>query len=153
MASTQLVPAHQSQTEEMVFRVVKKIVLDSLTTPHSKAAYSQSIDIFLSWYVNVWRAGLSKVAVHAYRQYLIDKGYSPGTVNARLSAVKRLAFEAADSGFFPVAGPRAKHPTASGTRYLDSIGRQKFRPVVRADRVRIAAAGSDGPGFQAHCAA
>lgn len=34
-----------------------------------------------------------------YRFHLEERGLAPGTTNVRMAAVRRLAFEAADSGF------------------------------------------------------
>ena len=97
----ELITAAQTQNEDMVFSAVKKLVLDSLTTENSKASYSRSIDGFLKFYTQVWRAGLNKACVNAYKSYLVERGYSPATVNVRLAAIRRLSFEAADSGYLP----------------------------------------------------
>jgi len=41
---------------------------------------------------------LSKTVVTRYRIYLEDRLLAPGTINVRLAAVRRLAYEAADTG-------------------------------------------------------
>src|SRR5438094_6401456 len=40
----------------------------------------------------------SKVVVTRYRIYLEERRLAPGTINGRLAAVRRLAYEAADAG-------------------------------------------------------
>jgi hypothetical protein len=44
------------------------------------------------------RLGLNRTVVLRYRIHLEQKLYAPATINLRLAAVRRLAFEAADSG-------------------------------------------------------
>ena len=53
-----------------------------------------------SWSGIVPSRGLSfsKTAVLRYRMHLESRNLAPGTVNLRLGAVRRLAYEAADCG-------------------------------------------------------
>lgn len=78
---------------------LKNLVLDAVTSPESKRAYGRGLDHFLQW---VQRekptSGFSKATVQKYRTHLIDSGLSSSTVNLQLTAVRRLATEAADNG-------------------------------------------------------
>lgn len=79
---------------------IKALVIDGLNSPHSKTAYAHAIDDFIAWYTNSGAPGLSKATVNAYKAQLLENsGYAPSTINLRLSAVRRLAAEAADNGF------------------------------------------------------
>ncbi len=54
------------------------------------------------------RLALNRAVVLCYRMQLESRGLAPGTVNLRLAAVRRLAYEAADSGLLspePVPKP------------------------------------------------
>src|SRR5262249_37964203 len=76
----------------------KAAVLSSLRSPKSQRAYRHSIDEFISWYCPDPRLSFNKTVVTRYRIHLESRPLAPGTVNVRLGAVRRLAYEAADSG-------------------------------------------------------
>jgi hypothetical protein len=76
----------------------KSAVLVSLRSPESQRSYRRSIDDFVHWYCSEPRLSFNKTVVTRYRIYLEDQHLAPGTVNVRLAAVRRLAYEAADSG-------------------------------------------------------
>ena len=56
------------------------------------------MDQFITWYCSEPRLALNKTVVLRFRLYLESLGLAAGTVNQRLAAVRRLAYEAADSG-------------------------------------------------------
>jgi integrase len=53
---------------------------------------------FVDWYCSEPRLALNRTVVLRYRTYLEARQLAPGTINLRLGAVRRLAYEAADSG-------------------------------------------------------
>ena len=57
----------------------------------------QSMSLSL-WYCSEPRLAFNKTVVLRYRIHLEERGLAPGTINVRMAAVRRLAFEAADSG-------------------------------------------------------
>src|SRR6516164_2158636 len=77
---------------------VKSAVLVSLRSPESQRSYRRSIDDFVCWYCSEPRLSFNKTVVTRYRIHLEDKLLAPGTINVRLAAVRRLAYEAADTG-------------------------------------------------------
>src|ERR1700720_4610955 len=76
----------------------KAAVLNSLTSPDAQRGYRHAIDEFVDWYCSEPRLALNRTVVLRYRSYLEARLLAPGTVNLRLGAVRRLAYEAADSG-------------------------------------------------------
>jgi integrase len=76
----------------------KAAVLGSLRSAESKRGYEHSIHEFISWYCSEPRLAFNKTVVTRYRTYLEGRLLAPGTINVRLAAVRRLAYEAADSG-------------------------------------------------------
>ena len=56
------------------------------------------IDEFIEWYCSEPRLSFNKAVVTRYRIYLESRQLAPNTINGRLAAVRRLAYEAADSG-------------------------------------------------------
>jgi integrase len=56
------------------------------------------IDEFVAWYCSEPRLAFNRTVVLRYRFHLEERGLAPGTINVRMAAVRRLAYEAADSG-------------------------------------------------------
>jgi len=77
---------------------VKSAVLISLRSPESQRSCRRSIDDFVCWYCSEPRLSFNKTVVTRYRIHLEDRLLAPGTINVRLAAVRRLAYEAADTG-------------------------------------------------------
>jgi site-specific recombinase XerD len=76
----------------------KTAVLNSLTNFDSQRGYRHAIDEFVDWYCSEPRLALNRTVVMRYRSYLELRQLAPGTINLRLGAVRRLAYEAADCG-------------------------------------------------------
>jgi hypothetical protein len=72
-------------------------VLNSLTSVDGQRGYGHAIDEFVDWYCSEPRLALNKTVVLRYRNFLEARLLAPGTINLRLGAVRRLAYEAADS--------------------------------------------------------
>jgi hypothetical protein len=78
--------------------LAKTAVLASLRSPGSRRCYEHAIAEFIDWYCSEPRLGFNKAVVTRYRMYLESRRLAPGTVNLRLAAIRRLAYEAADTG-------------------------------------------------------
>jgi site-specific recombinase XerD len=78
--------------------VARSAVLNSLSCPDAQRGYRHAIDEFVDWYCSEPRLSFSKTVVTRYRMHLESRGLAPGTINLRLGAVRRLAYEAADCG-------------------------------------------------------
>src|SRR5262252_3040425 len=76
----------------------RSAVLNSLRSPESQRSYRHAIDDFVCWYCSEPRLAFNKTVVTRYRIHLESRQLAPGTINVRLAAVRRLAYEAADSG-------------------------------------------------------
>jgi hypothetical protein len=76
----------------------KSAVLNSLTSPSSQRSYDHAIREFIDWYCSEPRLAFNKTVVTRYRISLEQRQYAPSTINLRLAAVRRLAYEAADCG-------------------------------------------------------
>jgi site-specific recombinase XerD len=76
----------------------RNAVLNSLTNSDSQRGYKHAIDEFVDWYCSEPRLALNRTVVMRYRSFLELRQLAPGTVNLRLGAVRRLAYEAADCG-------------------------------------------------------
>lgn len=87
----------------------KNTVLNSLTSLQSRRSYRHAMEEFIDWYCSEPRLALNRAVVLRYRLQLENAPMAPATINVRLAAVRRLAYEAADSGLLSpdlVAGIR-----------------------------------------------
>jgi site-specific recombinase XerD len=76
----------------------KTAVLNSLTSSDAQRGYRHAIDEFVDWYCSEPRLAFNRIVVLRYRSHLESRQLAPGTINLRLGAVRRLAYEAADCG-------------------------------------------------------
>jgi hypothetical protein len=76
----------------------KTAVLRSLGSPDSRRGYRHAIDEFVAWYCSEPRLAFNKTVVLRYRFHLEQRGLAPATINVRMADVRRLGYEAADSG-------------------------------------------------------
>jgi len=92
---TSLVPA--PRTSE--WQRLKALVLDTVSSPITRRVYNLGLDEFIAWYGQQPRpGGLTKAIVTAWRVALEARGLGPVSINVRLTAVRKLAAEAADNG-------------------------------------------------------
>ena len=76
----------------------KSAVLNSLGSPESRRSYEFAIRNFVHWYCSEPRLALNRIVVTRYRMQLEQLHLAPSTINQRLAAVRRLAYEASDAG-------------------------------------------------------
>ena len=116
-----------------------KLVTDGLESQHSKRAYERALTDFFVWWEGQKRPGLNKAIVQSYKAHLGGQGLSPSSINQRLSAVKKLAAEAADNGF--LAGDtangiaRVKGAKMSGVRSGNWLTQEKAQALLDAPDV------------------
>jgi hypothetical protein len=76
----------------------KSSVLNSLTSADAQRGYRHAIDEFVEWYCSEPRLSFNRTVVLRYRMHLEARKLAPGTINLRLGAIRRLAYEASDCG-------------------------------------------------------
>jgi hypothetical protein len=72
----------------------KSAVLNSLSSVDAQRGHRHAIKEFVEWYCSEPRLSFSKTVVLRYRIHLESRHLAPGTINLRLGAVRRLAYEA-----------------------------------------------------------
>jgi len=80
------------------WRRLKALVLDSVSSPITKRVYNLGLDEFFAWYGQEPRPGFTKATVAAWRVALEARGLGAVSINVRITAVRKLAVEAADNG-------------------------------------------------------
>jgi site-specific recombinase XerD len=95
----------RSKSEALVLRKFSaaeaaaiRLVLDSLPSEHSRRAYERALADFFHWHRGMGRPQLNKAVVQRYTAELRESGMAASSVNQRLSAIRKLALEAADNG-------------------------------------------------------
>lgn len=94
MRRTEIVKAVSRSNVDAAIRVV----LDSLPSEHSRRAYERALLDFFNWHRGVGSPHFNKALVQRYVAELRDAGMAPSSINQRLSAIRKLAEEAADNG-------------------------------------------------------
>jgi integrase/recombinase XerD len=80
------------------FDRITDLVVNSVHSEHSQRAYRRAIEGFIAWYqAQPGRPPLSKALVQQYRVALTGAKLAPSTINVQLSAIRKLAAEAADN--------------------------------------------------------
>ena len=77
---------------------LKALVLDSVSFPITRRVYNLGLDEFFAWYTQEPRAGFTKATVAAWRVALEARRLGAVSINVRITAVRKLAVEAADNG-------------------------------------------------------
>src|SRR5580693_5147984 len=77
---------------------LKALVLDSVSSPITRRVYNLGLDEFIAWYGLEPRLGFTKATVSAWRVTLEGRGLGSVSINVRITAVRKLAVEAADNG-------------------------------------------------------
>src|SRR5580700_6268655 len=77
---------------------VKALVLDSVSSPITKRVYNTALNEFMEWFQQEPRPGFTKAAVYAWRVSLEERGLGSSSIIIRMSAIRKLAAEAADNG-------------------------------------------------------
>jgi integrase len=121
----------------------KSAVLSSLTSADAQRGYRHAIEEFVEWYCSESRLSFSRTVVLRYRIHLESQNLAPGTINLRLGAVRRLAYEAADCGLLSpdlAAGiRRVKGVKKTGVRlgnWLTAEQSQKLWQVSGSERLK-----------------
>jgi site-specific recombinase XerD len=113
---------------------LKSLALDSVTSAHSRRAYSSALDDFAQWCRTNHADGFNKATVQRYRAALEERDLAPSSINVRLSALRKLATEAVDNGLLvPETGAaigRVKGAKRHGTRTGNWLTREKAEEML-----------------------
>ena len=76
----------------------KSAVVNSLASKSGQTTYDHAINEFVDWYCSEPRLAFNRTVALRYRIHLEQRHLAPTTINLRLAAARRVAYEAADSG-------------------------------------------------------
>jgi site-specific recombinase XerD len=115
---------------------LKALVLDSLSSPITKRVYNPGLDEFIAWYGQEPRPGFTKATVNAWRVALEARSLGAVSINVRITAVRKLAAEAADNGLLApelAAGiARVKSAKSMGVRTGNWLSLKQAQALLNA---------------------
>jgi hypothetical protein len=117
----------------------KSAVLNSLASAESRRSYEFAIQNFVQWYCSEPRLALNRIVVTRYRMQLEQLHLAPSTINQRLAAVRRLAYEASDAGLLSpelaAGNRRVKGVKQLGVRVGNWLTAEQGRALIEAPTV------------------
>jgi site-specific recombinase XerD len=120
---------------------LKALVLDSVSSPITRRVYNLGLDEFIAWFMLEARpAGFTKATVTAWRVALEARGLGPISIHVRITAVRKLAVEAADNGLLApelASGiARIKGVRSHGVRVGNWLSLQQAQRLLNTPDVR-----------------
>jgi hypothetical protein len=122
-----------------------QVVLDTVGSEHTQRAYRRALVDFLNWHTRQGQPALNKATVQRYGAELRGAGVSAASINQRLTAIRKLAREAADRGTRLTSGERLwPQATPGASLHCDgrhaSTARKGLHPrIQRLLRLRLPA--------------
>src|SRR5436305_6540915 len=130
------------------WRRLKMLVLDSVSSPITKRVYNLGLDEFFEWFGREPRPGFTKATVSAWRVALEARGLGSISINVRITAVRKLAVEAADNGLLApeLANgiTRVKGVASKGIRLGNWLSVQQAQKLLNAPTVSMTNGRRDG---------
>jgi site-specific recombinase XerD len=115
---------------------LKALVLDSVSSPITKRVYNMALNEFLAWFQQAPRPGFTKATVSAWRVSLEDRRLGSSSIIIRMSAIRKLAAEAADNGLLApelAAGiSRVKSAKTQGIRTGNWLSQKQAQALLSA---------------------
>lgn len=118
---------------------LKALVLDSVSSPITRRVYNMAMDEFMTWLQQSSRTGFTKATVSAWRVSLEGRGLGSSSISTRLSAIRKLAAEAADNGLLApelAAGIiRVKGVKTTGVRVGNWLSLRQAQDLLGASNI------------------
>src|ERR1017187_1849363 len=115
---------------------LKMLVLDSVSSPITKRVYNMALDEFMDWFQQAPRPGFTKATVSAWRVSLEERRLGSSSIIIRMSAIRKLAAEAADNGLMApelAAGiSRVRSAKTQGIRVGNWLSQRQAQALLSA---------------------
>src|SRR5215831_13641986 len=89
------------------FEPARQLVLNAVSSPLTRAMYARALDDFFAWWTTHGSPAFHRATVQQYRAHLEAQGLAPSSINQKLSAIRKLAAEAAYNGLMDPAVAQA----------------------------------------------
>ena len=131
---------------------LKTLVLDSVSSPITKRVYNMALNEFLAWFQQAPRPGFTKATVSAWRVSLEARGLGSSSIIIRMSAIRKLAAEAADNGLLApelAAGiARVKSAKSVGIRMGNWLSARQAQTLLNTPDITTLRACATAPSWQ-----
>ena len=121
---------------------LKALVLDSVSSPITRRVYNMALNEFMAWFQQAPRPGFTKATVSAWRVSLEERGLGSSSIIIRMSAIRKLAAEAADNGLLApelAAGiSRVKSAKSVGIRTGNWLSVRQAQSLLNAPDITTA---------------
>src|SRR5450432_1900211 len=118
---------------------LKTLVLDSVSSPITKRVYNMALNEFMGWFQQAPRPGFTKATVSGWRVSLEERKLGSSSIIIRMSAIRKLAAEAADNGLLApelAAGiSRVKSTKSTGIRVGNWLSLRQAQTLLSAPDV------------------
>src|SRR5713101_7870505 len=118
---------------------LKALVLDSVSSPITRRVYNMALDEFIDWFRLAPRPGFTKATVSAWRVSLEARGLGSSSIIIRMSAIRKLAAEAADNGLLaPELAQgisRVKSVKSTGIRVGNWLSQRQAQALLSAPNI------------------
>src|SRR6266436_1971938 len=118
---------------------LKTLVLDSVSSPITRRVYNMALQEFMDWFQQAPRPSFTKATVSAWRVSLEDRRLGSSSIIIRMSAIRKLAAEAADNGLLApelAAGiSRVKSAKSVGIRMGNWLSVRQAQSLLNAPDV------------------
>jgi site-specific recombinase XerD len=115
---------------------LKTLVLDSVSSPITKRVYNMALNEFVAWFQQAPRPGFTKATVSAWRVSLEERRLGSSSIIIRMSAIRKLAAEAADNGLLaPELAQgisRVKSVKSTGIRVGNWLSQRQAQTLLNA---------------------
>jgi site-specific recombinase XerD len=122
---------------------LKTLVLDSASSPITKRVYNMALNEFMAWFQRAPRPGFTKATVSAWRVSLEERRLGSSSIIIRMSAIRKLAAEAADNGLLaPELAQgisRVKSVKSTGVRVGNWLSQRQAQALLSAPDIRTVA--------------
>lgn len=86
------------QEHQLTLDDASELFLGKIQNTNTRAMYGKALSDFLAWCQQQGVVALKKFVVEEHKDFLLSRGYSAGTVNQRLTAIRKFAERAAEEG-------------------------------------------------------
>jgi site-specific recombinase XerD len=118
---------------------LKGMVLDSVSSPITKRVYNMALNEFMNWFQQAPRPRFTKATVSAWRVSLEERRLGSSSIIIRMSAIRKLAAEAADNGLLaPELAQgisRVKSVKSTGIRVGNWLSQRQAQALLSAPDV------------------
>ena len=128
------------KSNDIAILQIVDLVINGLTSEHSRRVYSTALFEFLTWYDEKGKPGLNKATIQAYKSRLQSRNLAPSTINLKLSAVRKLIQEISDNGLMdPLLAAtitKVRGIKSSGVRTGNWLTREQAQALINAPNIK-----------------